>query len=260
MKNFFWVIFFLLMSTYAQAELVGEVVEYGKDLQGYLVYDDSFKERRPGILVVHEWWGHNAYARKRADMLAELGYVALAVDMYGNGKTAGHPDQAGEFSSAVMQHMDTVGKERFEAAMGILKKHYKVNSKQIAAIGYCFGGATVLHMARLGVDLKGVASFHGSYATQTPAQPGEVKAKVLVCHGADDSFSSPEQITAFKKEMDDAQVNYKFITYEGAKHSFTNPDADEYAKEFNLDIGYNAEADAKSWQELQTFLKEIFQK
>jgi len=254
----------LVFSCAEQAEkapkIKGEEVDYTGDgliLKGYLAYDANLEGKRPGILVVHEWWGHNEYARKRARMLAELGYTALAVDMYGDGKQAEHPDDAGKFAMAVMQNIDAA-RARFEAALELLKGHATVDPERIGAIGYCFGGGVVLHMARLGVDLDGVVSFHGSYATEHPAQPGVVKAKVLVCHGAEDKFVTPEQVEAFKQEMKDAGVDFRFIEYEGALHSFTNPDADVYAEKFNLPIGYNQAADEKSWADMQAFFKEVF--
>jgi dienelactone hydrolase len=246
----------------AKPDVEGKEVSYsaqGVVMKGYLAYDKNIKGKRPGVLVVHEWWGHNEYARKRARMLAEMGYTALAVDMYGDGKQAMHPDDAGKFSSEVMKNFD-VANARFLAAMEFLKKQPEVNQDQIAAIGYCFGGGVVLNMARQGADLKGVASFHGSLAAVRPAQPGAVKARVLVLHGGDDKFTTPEQIEAFKKEMNDAGVDFRFIVYPGAIHSFTNPAADEYAKRFNLPLGYNADADHKSWEELRKFLGTIFKK
>jgi dienelactone hydrolase len=207
--------------------------------------------------VVHEWWGHNEYARKRARMLAELGYTALAVDMFGNGKQADHPDDALKFATEVMQNLDA-GEARFNAALGLLKNHPKTDAEQIAAIGYCFGGGVALHMARSGSDLDGVVSFHGGLESMFQAEPGSIKAKILVCHGADDPMMTAEQIEAFKKEMDEAGADYKFIAYEGATHSFTNPEADKYAEEFDLPLAYNAAADSASWQEMQTFFQEIF--
>lgn len=181
----------------------GEEVEYqanGTVLKGYLAYDDRIKGKRPGVLVVHEWWGHNEYARKRARMLAELGYTALALDMYGDGKQAHHPEDAGKFSSAVMQ--DPAGaRKRFDAALQLLQKHKSTDAKRVAAIGYCFGGGVVLHMARAGENLRGVASFHGSLATAVPAAKGKIKAKILVLNGADDPFVPAEQVQAFKQEM-----------------------------------------------------------
>jgi dienelactone hydrolase len=226
-------------------------------MKGLLAYDDSIKGKRPAVLVVHEWWGHNAYARLRATMLAELGYTALAVDMYGDGKIATHPDDAKKFVTAVNSNMDTA-KARFEAARSVLVKHSTVDHKKVAAIGYCFGGAIVLNMARMGVNLDGVVSFHGPLGTKTPAQKGKVIAEVLVYNGADDPYIKPEAIEAFKKEMDAAGVKYKFVNLPGAKHSFTNPEADGLGKKFNLPQAYNATADRESWQGMQEFLKAIF--
>ncbi len=246
----------------AKSNIKGKEVTYRSGntvLKGYLAYDKNIKGKRPGVLVVHEWWGLNEYARKRARMLADLGYAALAVDMYGDGKQAMHPDDAGKFSSEVMKNFDTA-KARFTAAMDFLKKQSVVDPAEIAAIGYCFGGGVVLNMARQGIDLKGVASFHGSLAAVKPAQQGEVKAKILVLHGGADKFTTAEQVDAFKKEMKDAGADFQFITYPGAMHSFTNPEADAYARKFNLPLGYNAEADRKSWEELRKFLSQIFKK
>jgi len=226
-------------------------------MQGYIAYDSSIKGKRPGILVVHEWWGHNEYARERARMLAALGYTALAVDMYGDGKQAQHPKEAGAFAGEVMKNMDSA-KARFEAALETLKKHETVDPDRIAAIGYCFGGGVVLQMAREGVDLDGVVSFHGSLATSHPAEPGKFKGKILVAHGAEDKFTTPEQIKAFKVEMDAANIPYRFIVYPGAMHSFTNPAADGYAKKFGIPVGYNEAADKKSWSDMKEFFKELF--
>jgi dienelactone hydrolase len=249
-------------SALAEPNIKGKEVSYRSGttvMKGYLAYDKTIKGKRPGILIVHEWWGHNEYVRKRARMLAEMGYAALAVDMYGDGKQAMHPDDAGKFSSELMKNFD-VAEARFTAAMDFLKKQHAVDPGEIAGIGYCFGGGVVLNMARQGIDLKGVASFHGGLAAVKPAQPGAVKAKILVLHGEDDKFTTAAQIDAFRKEMKDAGADFQFITYPGAMHSFTNPDADTYAKKFNLPLGYNAEADRKSWEELGKFLERIFKK
>lgn len=240
----------------------GKVVEYKADgviLKGYLAYDDSKKGQRPGVLVVHEWWGHNEYARKRARMLAELGYTALAVDMYGNAKQAKHPDDAMKFVQETISNME-LAKAKFSAGMELLKNQKTTDPGKIAAIGYCFGGGVVLQMAREGFDLAGVVSFHGGLATQNPAQPGKVKAKMLVCNGADDSFVPAEQIQTFRDEMDSAKVDYQFINYAGAVHSFTNPDADKVGKKFNMALGYNAAADQKSWSDMKQFLETILRK
>lgn len=231
----------------------------GVEMTGYLAYDDSFWGKRPGVLVVHEWWGLNDYARMRARMLAELGYTAFAIDMYGGNKTAAHPEDAGKFSSELMKNFD-VARARFTGAMELLKKRPIVDPDRIAAIGYCFGGGIVLNMARQGTDLKGVASFHGNLTPVKVAQPGAIKAKILVLNGADDKFTPPEQIEAFKREMAAANADYRFINYPGSLHSFTNPEADALAKKFNMPIAYNAEADKQSWEELKGFLSKIFKK
>jgi len=246
----------------AAPKIEGKPVEYtagGVTLKGYLAYDENVKDKRPGVLVVHEWWGQNEYVRKRARMLAELGYTALALDMYGEGKMAGHPDEAGKFASEVMKNFP-VAKDRFLAALEFLKKQPTVDPDRIAAIGYCFGGGVVLNMARQGVDLKGVASFHGSLAVIKPEQPTPIKAAVRVYNGADDKFSTPEQIDALKKEMADQKVNFKFVNYPGAVHSFTNPESTEIGKKFKMPVAYNKAADKASWDDMKGFLAEIFKK
>lgn len=252
----------LFGSLVCQAAVVGREVSYESGdtlLKGYFAYDNAMQGRRPGVLVVHEWWGQNAYARKRADMLAGLGYAALAVDMYGGGRTAKHPDQAGKFASAVRRNLPLM-KARFLAAREFLRSQPEVDPDKIAAIGYCFGGSVVLEMAIEGVDLAGVASFHGSLGGLSTPAKGAVKAPVLVAHGADDPFTTPEQIAAFKAMMNAAGANYTFISYPGAKHSFTNPGADALGKQFHLPLAYNAAADKASWQALEQFLHKIFMK
>ncbi len=241
-------------------DLASEEVSYEADgitMKGYLVYDKSKQGKRPGVLVVHEWWGNNDYSRKRADMLAELGYTALAVDMYGDGKIVATPDEAGKLANGVYGNMEGA-RARFQKALEVLTVHDTVTADDVAAIGYCFGGGIVLQMARMGADLDGVASFHGGLTTETPAKEGTVEAKVLVLHGADDSMVPPADVEAFKKEMDAAKVDYTFKAYEGATHAFTNPAATEGGKKFNLPVAYSAEADQQSWTELQSFLQKIF--
>jgi dienelactone hydrolase len=244
------------------AAVKGEEVQYkdgGVVMKGYLAYDDAVKGKRPGVLVVHEWWGHNDYTRKRAHMLAEMGYTALAVDMYGDGKTADHPETAGKFSGEVRKNLPLM-KARFDAARKALAAHSTVDTKKTAALGYCFGGTVVLEMARQGEDLKGVASFHGNLQTENPAQPGKVKARVLVLNGEADPFISAESIEAFKKEMDAAKVSYRFVNYPNAKHSFTNPDATAVGEKFNLPLAHNQIADNESWEEARRFLLDVFKK
>lgn len=247
---------------FSAPKIEGKPVEYtagGVTLKGYIAYDANMKGTRPGVLVVHEWWGQNEYVRKRARMLAELGYTALALDMYGEGKMAEHPGDAGKFSSEVMKNFP-VAKERFFAAMDFLKTQPTVDPTKIAAIGYCFGGGVVLNMARQGVDLRGVASFHGSLAVVKPDKPTPIKAAMRVYNGADDKFIPAEAIEGLKKEMAEQKVDFKFTNYPGAVHSFTNPDATELAKKFNMPIAYNAAADKESWADLQLFFKEMFRK
>ncbi|GAB4295731.1 MAG: dienelactone hydrolase family protein [Ignavibacteriaceae bacterium] len=243
-----------------EKDIVTEEVEYNagdETMKGFIAYDKNIEGKRPGVIVVHEWWGHNEYARKRAEMLAELGYTGFAIDMYGDGKTASHPDDAGKFASEVMKNIQT-GEKRFLAAMEFLKSHQTVDPENISAIGYCFGGGVVLHMARIGIPLKGVVSFHGGLSDQQVAKEGEVKAKILVCHGADDQMITQDQIEAFKNEMENAGVDYKLISYPGAKHSFTNPAADELGKKFNIPVAYNEKADKESWQAMKEFLESVF--
>lgn len=266
MKTRFWlavcVAITLLASSSVWAKVTGREVEYRSGemvLKGYLAENSSLKGKRPAVLVVHEWWGHNEYARKRARMLAELGYVALAVDMFGDGKTAKHPDDAGKFAGEVMKNK-AVGEARFHAALDYINQQPGVDPTRIAAIGYCFGGGVVLHMARQGADLKGVASFHGSLATDSPARPGSVKAQVLVFNGEADKMVPPEQVAAFKEEMTKAGARFRYVGYPGVMHSFTNPDADSYAKKFSLPLAYDKKADENSWAETVKFLAGIFRK
>ncbi|WP_224482799.1 dienelactone hydrolase family protein [Robertkochia aurantiaca] len=242
-----------------EVSVIGEDLTYRADttqLKGYIAFDENATGKAPGILVVHEWWGHNEYARERAEMLAELGYVALAVDMYGNGKTADHPEKAQEFSGMVMQNID-VGRQRFEAAMEALKQHPRVNGEKIAAIGYCFGGSVVLTMANAGYDLDAVAAFHSG--VQLPIMPTDsLTAKVLICNGAEDPFVTPESVAAYTRAMDSLGADYKYVAYENAQHSFTSKAADSLGKKFELPLSYNAEADEKSRSELKELLNRSF--
>ena len=260
MKNIFLLAMLLFASSLAQATVQGKEVTYtagGTTLKGYIAYDDAIKGKRPGVLVVHEWWGNNEYARKRATMLAGLGYTALALDMYGEGKQAHHPDEAAKFSGELAKNLP-LAKARFESAMKLLQQQKNVDATNIAALGYCFGGSVVLQMARLGENMKGAVSFHGSLATETPAEPGKVRARIISFTGTADPMIPAEQVAAFKQEMEKAGANYKVVTFPGAKHSFTNPAADEYGREFKLPLAYDAAADKASWDETQSFLADIF--
>jgi len=248
-------LFVLFLAGAATAAVRVEPVEYKQGdvtLRGQIAYDDAVKGKRPGVLVVHEWWGLNDYAKMRAKMLAEAGYVAFAVDMYGEGKTTEHPQEAGEWATAIRTNQKVAG-ERFNAAYNLLKADARVDAAHIAAIGYCFGGSVVLTMAMNGADLDGVASFHGGLPTD-PA-PGKVTASILVCHGAADGFATEEQIATFQKNLADAGADWEFISYGGAKHSFTSPDAD---KRGIPGLAYNEKADKRSWATLMNFLQEVF--
>lgn len=243
-----------------QAKVVAEVITYqagDTELQGYLAYDDAIQGKRPGVLVVHEWWGHNDYARMRARLLAEMGYVALALDMYGEGKQAKHPEDAQKFSSEIANNID-LATRRFTAAMEVLKQQPLTDEQDIAAIGYCFGGAVVLQMAREGLDLDAVVSFHGSLGTEQPAQAGDIKARIMVAHGAEDPFVKQAQLLAFMEEMNKADAFYRLMVYSGAQHSFTNPGANEFGKKFDLPLEYNAQADRDSWEDMRHFLEHAF--
>lgn len=260
---------FIILSLYlafssglAYGVVNGEVVDYKAGdaiFKGYLAVDNAIKGKRPAVLVVHEWWGHNDYARKRATMLAELGYVALAVDMYGEGKNTAHPKEAGEWASQVTKNAE-LSEARFLAAVNFLKQQETVDAEKLAAIGYCFGGGVVLTMARRGMDLKGVASFHGNLSTNQPATAGGVKAKILAFHGNADAMIPPDVVAGFKQEMQSAKADLEFIGYPNVKHSFTNPEADKIAKEYDLPLAYDEKADKDSWLKLQEFLKRIFAK
>lgn len=263
MKHFiagFFAAVLVLVALPANAKLVGTAVEYdakGVIMKSYIVYDDKIQGKRPGILVFPEWWGVNDYVRIRANMLAELGYTAMAVDMYGGGKQASTPGEAKEFSSQVMKNFDAA-KARFAAATDFLKKQSTVDPTRIAAVGYCFGSGVALNLARQGADLKGVVSFHGDLTSVDPAKTGSVKAKILVLTGGDDSFVPPEQVEAFKREMEAAGADFRIVCCPGAKHSFTSPEADALGKKFNLPVAYNPEADRKAWAEMKKFLETIF--
>ena len=244
----------------AEPAIKTETVSYAIDgvpFTGYIAYPND-GQQHPGIVVVHEWWGHNDYVRGRAEQLAELGYTAFALDMYGDGKLAQHPDDANKFMQEVFAAEGAM-LERFKAAYAQLKTHPASDTNNTAAIGYCFGGATVLNMARAGLDLKGVVSFHGNLATPKPAQPGDIKTKIRVFHGNADPFVPDEQVAAFKAEMDAAGADYQFVGYDGVKHSFTNPDAAIKAEKFDMPVAYDAGADADSWAQTQAFFTEIFE-
>lgn len=227
----------------------------GTSLKGYLATPET--PNGAGVIVVHEWWGLNDYIRGRAVQLAELGFTALAADMYGDGATADDPAQANQLMTAVLGNIAS-GEARFAAALDVLRGQAGVEPGKIAAIGYCFGGAIVLHAARKGMPLAGVVSFHGSLGSfHTPAK-GTVKAKILVCHGAADALVPADDVAGFKKEMDGAGADYEIVAYPGALHGFTNPGATEKGQKYGLPLAYDAATDQRSWQDMRDFFAKIF--
>lgn len=212
--------------------------------------------KKPIVLVIPEWWGLNSYTKDRASQLARLGFFAMAVDLYGDGATVDNPQKAGEMATPFYKNPQ-MAKMRFDAALQKIKTFDQADTNRVAAIGYCFGGAQVLNMARMGEDLKGVVSFHGNLIG-VPLNKDILKAKILVCHGADDQFVKGDEVNLFKKQMDSIKADYKFIAYPGATHAFTNPAATETGKKFSMPIAYNAAADTASWHEMKNFLGQVF--
>jgi len=254
-----WIILaaLLLWGSVAQAAVVTRTIPYrqgGVDLQGFLAYDNALQGKRPGVLVVHEWWGLNDYARKRAEQLASLGYVAFALDMYGKGKVTDHPKQAQEFMTRVTENVES-WRKRALAGLEILKKQPNTDPRRIAAIGYCFGGSTVQQLAYSGADIKGIVSFHGSLVLPPASAASQVKAKILICHGAADPFTKPELLLKYIAAMNASQIDWQMVIFGHAKHSFTNPGADKYGMP---QLGYNREADLRSWRYMRQFFDEIF--
>lgn len=247
----------LLFGSVAHAEIQTQEVEYKQGdttLQGFFAWDDAIKGKRPGVLVIHEWWGLNEHAREQAKRFAKAGYVGLAIDMFGKGKLATHPDDAKKFVAEATSN-PTVAKARFDAALALLKKRPEVNAKQIGAVGYCFGGAVALDMARAGEPLAFVGTFHGALATKTPGKKGAIKPRLLIMTGANDPMVDKAQVDAFKAEMTAAGAKYEVIEYPGAKHSFTNPDAD---KRGIPGLAYDAKADQDSFAALLKLMSELF--
>jgi dienelactone hydrolase len=244
---------------YPEPKIKEESVSYTDDtadLKGFVVYDENVKGKRPAVLVVHEWWGVNDYTRSRAKQLADMGYMAMAVDMYGGGKTADNPQEAESLATPFYKNIQLT-KSRLNAALNKLKSFPQTDTANVAAIGYCYGGFVVLNAAKLGADLKGVVSFHGSLEGVQPDK-NLLKAKVLVCHGEADKFVPQQQVEVFKKGMDSIGANYTFKSYANATHAFTNPEATEKGKKFNMPIEYNAAADSASWNDMKDFFKKIF--
>jgi dienelactone hydrolase len=255
MRTLFSTLAVLIGTGLANAAVKSKEIEYehdGTKLKGYLAYDDAAKGKQPGVLVFHEWWGLNEYAKHRANMLAEMGYVAFCGDMYGEGKVTEHPMEAGKMAGVVRMNAK-LWQGRATAALKILQSQPNVDGDKLAAIGYCFGGSTALELAYTGAPLKAVATFHAALPTPTAEQAKAIKARLLICHGADDSFIPEKAIKDFKAALDEAKVKYDFESYPGAVHSFTVKEAD--AKGLK-GMAYNEAADKKSWQQMTELFKE----
>jgi dienelactone hydrolase len=249
----------LAFAAAARAELKTKEIEYRQGdtlLQGYFVYDDRFEGKRPGVLVAHEWMGHNAYARRRAEQLAQLGYAAFALDMYGKGVMAKDPQEAAKMAQRFKDDRKLT-RARVNAALVVLKQQPQVDAQRLGAIGYCFGGLVALELARSGADVDAVVTFHGALDTPTPQDAKNIKAKVLVLHGADDPFVPDEHVAAFRDEMRNAKADYAIVAYGGAVHGFTNPDN---AKSAMQGVAYNEKADHRSWQAMRDWFEEAFGK
>ncbi len=245
------------VSSVAHAKLVTKIVDYkqgGDTLQGYLAYDDKFTGKRPGVLVAHQWMGLGDYERERARMLAEMGYIAFALDIYGKGVRPKSRDEAGKLSGSYKANRPLL-RNRARAAGITLRKQPKVDVKRLAIIGYCFGGGTALELARSGADVKGYVSFHGSLDTPTPDDAKNIKGKILVLHGADDPYAPMKDVVALRDELSAAKANYEIDLYGGAVHSFTEKAA---GNDPSTGAAYNAQADARSWAKMKALFSEIF--
>ena len=251
------VLAFWIASFAARTAIHSETVEYqhqGATLEGYYVYDDARNEPRPAILIAHQWKGLTAYEKRRANMLAELGYVVFAVDIYGKGIRPETPQEAGKLAGQYKGDRALL-RGRVNAGLAKLKSYSRVDSSKVAAIGYCFGGTTVLELARGGADVRGVVSFHGGLGSPTPDDAKNIRCKVLALHGADDPFVPNEEVLGFQKELRDAKVDYQFVAYGGAVHAFTQKEA---GSDNSKGAAYNEAADRRSWDAMRTFFAELF--
>lgn len=254
-------IFILLLviglASTVEAKVIGTTVPYRDqdvELKGYLAYDDSIEGKKPGVLVVHEWWGLNDYVKRRADQLAGLGYVAFAVDMYGDGKVTTNPEEASALAQAMRSD---VGRLRRRARVGleVLRSDPRADASKIAAIGYRFGGGTVQQLALSGAPLNGIVSFHGGFVVPIGDEAGAVRAKILICHGAADPFATPQEMQDYIAAMDRAGLDWQLVIFGGAKHAFTNP---ESGKSGLSGVSYSKSADERSWKTMQDFFDEVF--
>jgi len=256
LKYFLVIILTLILATEVQAKLVTKTVEYKQDgtvCKGYLAYDDAIRGKRPGVLVVHEYWGLNDFARKKAEQLAGLGYAAFAADIYGQGLVTTDPKEAGRLAGELRGNQPRL-RTRAQAALKVLSETPVANPQRLAAIGFCFGGTTVLELAYAGADLKGVVSFHGGLTSPQPEELKSIKAAILVLHGADDPHVKPEAITAFQEAMRQGGIDWQMVFFGGAVHAYMNPEANNRA----AGVAYDAHAARRSWQYMRDFFKEIF--
>jgi dienelactone hydrolase len=259
MKRILWTAVVALVPSLAHAKVVTKTVTYkdaGTELKGFFAWDDAKSGKRPGILVVHEWWGLDEYAKMRAKKLAELGYVAFALDMYGEGKVTEHPKTAGQWAGMIRSNQKA-WQQRGLAGLKVLKGHELVDSSKLAAIGYCFGGSTALQFAYSGADVKAVVTFHAALPTPTAEHAKQIKARIVVCHGAIDNFIGKEAIEKFQAALSKAKVDWEMIAYGGAVHSFTVPGAD---KRNIPGIAYNKNADERSWRQMRLVFGDVFGK
>jgi dienelactone hydrolase len=241
----------------AQGVVKSDAIEYqdgDTKLKGHLYYDDATSGKRPGVIVVHEWWGLNDYAKRRAEMLAGLGYAAFALDMYGDQKVTTHATDAKGWSTQITANTDA-WRRRALAGLDALKADRRVDPQRLAAVGYCFGGSTVMQMAYAGADLDGVVSFHGSLPTPVEGEGKQIKASILAAHGGADAFVPPEKVAAFQSALEAAKADWEFVSYGGAVHAFSNPDAASYGID---NLRYDERADKRSWAAMKAFLEEVF--
>jgi len=247
----------LASASVACAKIVFKPVEYKQGqavLEGLSVYDDAVKGKRPAVLVVHQWKGLGDYERKRAEMLAQLGYNVFAVDIYGKGIRPANPQDAAAEAGKYKENRSLL-RARVNAGLDVLKKHELTDARRIAAIGYCFGGTTALELARSGADVAGVVSFHGGLSTPNPEDAKNIKGKVLALHGADDPFVPQAEVAAFEDEMRKARVDWALTAYGNAVHSFTHWDA---GTDNSKGAAYNERADKRSWEAMKGFFAEVF--
>ncbi len=242
------------------SNIEGGAVSYevdGGKFVGFYARDKDADGPRPGIIVVHEWWGCNDFVRERARRLAEAGYCAFAIDMFGGGATADKPDQAAALMNGVLQDIPAAT-ARMKGAYDVLLEQDGVDASRTGAMGYCFGGAVVLHMARIGMPLSAVVSFHGALGAFHEAEPGSIKPRILICHGGADQMVSMDDLESFRQEMDKARADYEIIVYDDAMHGFTNPQATERGQKYGVPLAHDADADAASWQAMRDLFDRSF--